>query len=126
MNPQNSSALRKTASLVIQGNATDVALLGIGTLVADLEEAERKFLELQAVRINESLDTGSHEDGDPTPPHLFGNINYNFAYQWNEEVKKFRNLIAQREGRRKAKDGEEENGEENGEEDNDNIFEGEE
>jgi hypothetical protein len=151
--------------------AADVALLGIGTLVADLEEAERKFLELQAARINESLDkskealkqvrhlldfaykvcmgmvdlqleidglggdvavppesldTGSHEDGDPTPPHLFGNINYNFAYQWNEEVKKFRNLIAQREGRRKAKDGEEENGEENGEEDNDNIFEGEE
>jgi hypothetical protein len=39
---------------------------------------------------------------------------------------RFRNLIAQREGRRKAKDGEEENGEENGEEDNDNIFEGEE
>jgi hypothetical protein len=37
-------------------------------------------------------------------------------------VKKFRNLLAQREGRRKAKDGEEENGEE----DNDNIFEGEE
>lgn len=152
--------------------AADVALLGIGTLVADLEEAERIFLELQAARINESLDkskealkqvrhlldfayrvcmgmvdlqleidglggdvavppesldTGSHEDGDPTPPHLYGNINYNFAYQWNEEVKKFRNLLAQREGRHKAKEGEAENGEaENGEEDNDDIFEGEE
>jgi hypothetical protein len=146
--------------------AADVALLGLGAWVTDLDEAEKKFLEYyemrqqesidkpkEALRIvfqqidfaykvcmgmvnlqldmdglggdvavtPESLDTGSHEDGDPTPPHLYGNINYNFAYQWNEELKKFHNLLAQRQGRNKAK----ENGE-TAEDEGDDIFEGEE
>jgi hypothetical protein len=63
----------------------------------------------------ESLDTGSHEDGDPTPPYLRGNINYNFVWQWNVEATYYHNLLAHRDGRR-AKANEEEDDDELGEE----------
>jgi hypothetical protein len=69
------------------------------------------------------LDTGSHEDGDPTPPYLYGNINYNFAVDWNESLKKYRNLLAQRDGIRNANKNDEikeEDDNDNGEEEEDN------
>ena len=38
-----------------------------------------------------------------TPDHLRGNVAYNFTIEWNETLKKYRNLLAQREGRRAKK-----------------------
>jgi hypothetical protein len=48
------------------------------------------------------LDTGAHEDGDTTPPHLRGNVNYNCVVGLNEIIKKYNNMIAQHEGRLSA------------------------
>ncbi|MDR1557623.1 MAG: hypothetical protein LBS88_11455, partial [Tannerellaceae bacterium] len=44
---------------------------------------------------------GSFADDGTTEftPELHGNIPYNFVVSWNEEVKKYRNLLAQRAGR---------------------------
>jgi hypothetical protein len=36
--------------------------------------------------------------GEDEDHHLHGNITYNFVIAWNEEVKKYRNLLAQRSG----------------------------
>jgi hypothetical protein len=53
----------------------------------------------------ESLDTSVHEDGDPFKPERDGNITYNFVVNWNEILKRYRDLIQQRAGRRaKEKD----------------------
>ena len=46
----------------------------------------------------ESLKDGVYESD--VPDHLRGNVVYNFVLAWNEEVKKYRNLLAQRKGRR--------------------------
>jgi hypothetical protein len=43
------------------------------------------------------LDNEGHF-GDEEDHHLHGNIIYNFIIAWNEEVKKYRNLLAQRSG----------------------------
>jgi hypothetical protein len=43
------------------------------------------------------LDNEGHFEGDDDH-HLHGNITYNFVIAWNEEVKKYRNLLAQRGG----------------------------
>jgi hypothetical protein len=48
----------------------------------------------------DSLDTVVRPDNDPTPPELRGNITYNFVIAWNEIVKGYRNLLAERAGRR--------------------------
>ncbi|MDR0750585.1 MAG: DUF6261 family protein [Tannerellaceae bacterium] len=53
----------------------------------------------------EELDDELHLDDDPPPPHEFhGNIPYNFVVAWNEHVKKYRNLVSQRAGRRHKTD----------------------
>jgi hypothetical protein len=47
------------------------------------------------------LDNHQHEDDVDNESHdLHGNINYNFVITWNETVKMYRNLVAQRKGRR--------------------------
>ncbi|MDR1624253.1 MAG: DUF6261 family protein [Tannerellaceae bacterium] len=49
----------------------------------------------------EDLDDEIHFEDDPPPPHEFhGNVTYNFVVAWNERVKKYRNLVAARAGRR--------------------------
>lgn len=128
--------------------AADVALLGIGSWVTDLEDADREFNDTYGHRIDESidkpkrdiralraqinklyyliigilsakltldgldgdvvvdpkdLDTGSHEDGDPTPPYLRGNVNYNAVIALNELIRKYNNMIAQHEGHNSSK-----------------------
>jgi hypothetical protein len=47
----------------------------------------------------EDLDDSAHADGEGFSPEKHGNIPYNFVVEWNEEVKKYRNLLAQRAGR---------------------------
>ncbi|MDR1357100.1 MAG: DUF6261 family protein [Tannerellaceae bacterium] len=47
----------------------------------------------------ESLDYASHDGKEEFDPTKHGNIPYNFVFAWNETVKKYRNLIAQRTGR---------------------------
>jgi hypothetical protein len=49
----------------------------------------------------EALDDEDHEAGGNKD--LYGNVTYNFVIAWNEEVKKYRNLLAQRAGRRAGK-----------------------
>jgi hypothetical protein len=51
-----------------------------------------------------SLDDDVHQAGDVFAPETHGNIPYNFVVDWNETVKKYRNLIVQRAGRRHASD----------------------
>jgi hypothetical protein len=145
-----------TANLIkdLRGQyAADVALLGIGSWVDDLEAANLKFIADYSLRVKESidkpkreikalrplidkifhhitnifaaklavdgldgdvvvepseLDTGSHEDGDTTPPHLRGNVNYNCVVGLNEIIKKYNNMIAQHEGRPSANHNEDE------------------
>ncbi|MDR1919262.1 MAG: DUF6261 family protein [Tannerellaceae bacterium] len=46
------------------------------------------------------LDNGTPEENEDKPPHMRGNVNYNFVIEWNEIVKKYRNLLANRAGRR--------------------------
>jgi hypothetical protein len=65
------------------------------------------------------LDTGAHEDGDTTPPHLRGNVNYNCVVGLNEIIKKYNNMIAQHEGRLSAGHNDDDNEGEEAEEDND-------
>jgi hypothetical protein len=48
----------------------------------------------------DELDDTPHEDGGDESHDLCGNIAYNFVIAWNETVKKYRNLLAQRAGRR--------------------------
>ncbi|MDR1644604.1 MAG: DUF6261 family protein [Tannerellaceae bacterium] len=56
----------------------------------------------------ESLDTADHDNGELFNPEVHGNITYNFVIAWNERLKKFRNLLQQRAGRRdKAPENEE-------------------
>ncbi|MDR2810342.1 MAG: DUF6261 family protein [Tannerellaceae bacterium] len=55
------------------------------------------------------LDTEIHEDGVQFSPETHGNISYNFVVDWNEMLKKYRNLLQQRAGRSKEKE-EEDNG----------------
>ena len=57
----------------------------------------------------ESLKDGIYEAD--TPDHLRGNIVYNFMIEWNETLKKYHTLIAQREGRRAKKNDSEEEAE---------------
>jgi hypothetical protein len=47
----------------------------------------------------EDLDNGPHEDGYVFVPETSGNVIYNFVIDWNETVKKYRNLLQQRAGR---------------------------
>ncbi|MDR1556552.1 MAG: DUF6261 family protein [Tannerellaceae bacterium] len=54
----------------------------------------------------DELDDDMHEEGDEAH-ELHGNVVYNFVIAWNETVKKYRNLLQQRAGRR-AKDNESE------------------
>jgi hypothetical protein len=49
----------------------------------------------------ESLKGGVYESD--VPSHLRGNVAYNFVIDWNETLKKYHNLLAQRAGRRKKK-----------------------
>jgi hypothetical protein len=51
-----------------------------------------------------SLDTSVHVGDEVFAPETHGNIPYNFVVDWNETVKKYRNLLAQRAGRLHAKD----------------------
>lgn len=51
----------------------------------------------------QELDAEPHDGENDGDPHLRGNINYNFAIDWNEYLKEFRNLLAQRKGRRAKK-----------------------
>ena len=56
------------------------------------------------------IDPDSLKDGiyeSDVPDHLRGNVVYNFVIAWNETVKKYHNLLAQREGRREAANSEE-------------------
>ena len=53
----------------------------------------------------DSLKDGIYESD--VPDHLRGNIAYNFVIAWNETLKKYHNLLAQREGRREAASNEE-------------------
>jgi hypothetical protein len=53
----------------------------------------------------EDLDNEGHFDGEEDQSHeLHGNVPYNFVVAWNERLKKYHNLIAQRAGRRGKKD----------------------
>jgi hypothetical protein len=53
----------------------------------------------------EDLDNEGHFDGEEDQSHeLHGNLTYNFVVAWNERVKKYRNLVAQRAGRRGKKE----------------------
>jgi hypothetical protein len=52
----------------------------------------------------ESLDVDDHENGEVFTPEGHGNITYNFVLEWNEIVKKFRNLLQQRAGHRNHKE----------------------
>jgi hypothetical protein len=57
------------------------------------------------------IDPDSLKDGvyeSDTPDHLRGNIVYNFAIAWNESLKKYHNLLAQRTGQLAKKQDEEE------------------
>ena len=56
------------------------------------------------------IDPDSLKDGiyeSDVPDHLRGNVAYNFVIAWNETLKKYHNLLAQREGRREAANSEE-------------------
>jgi hypothetical protein len=48
----------------------------------------------------EDLDTDAHGDGEHFEPEKHGNITYNFVIEWNEALKKYRDLLQQRAGRR--------------------------
>ncbi|MDR1646333.1 MAG: DUF6261 family protein [Tannerellaceae bacterium] len=48
----------------------------------------------------ESLDTDDHDDNKPFAPETHGNIVYNFVLDLNETIKKYRNLLQYRAGRR--------------------------
>jgi hypothetical protein len=48
----------------------------------------------------EDLDDDVHTGGESFAPETHGNIVYNFVIDWNETVKKYRNLLSQRAGRR--------------------------
>jgi hypothetical protein len=51
----------------------------------------------------EELDTAPHTGEQDDASHLRGNINYNFAIEWNEVIKKYCNMLAQRRGHRARK-----------------------
>jgi hypothetical protein len=55
----------------------------------------------------ESLKDGVYESD--TPSHLRGNVTYNFVQEWNETLKKYRNALQQRAGRRAKNKNEDEN-----------------
>ncbi|MDR1357705.1 MAG: DUF6261 family protein [Tannerellaceae bacterium] len=44
----------------------------------------------------EDLDLDEHASGEAFTPEVHGNVTYNFVIAWNDVVKKYRNLIAQR------------------------------
>jgi hypothetical protein len=46
------------------------------------------------------LDDGDREEGETPKYETRGNVTYNFVFSWNEVVKKYRNLLLQRAGRR--------------------------
>ncbi|MDR3141719.1 MAG: DUF6261 family protein [Tannerellaceae bacterium] len=51
------------------------------------------------------LDDEMHIEGDEGSHELHGNVTYNFVIAWNETVKKYRNILAQRAGRRAKSNG---------------------
>ncbi|MDR2810709.1 MAG: DUF6261 family protein [Tannerellaceae bacterium] len=52
----------------------------------------------------EELDTSVHNGNEVFTPEKHGNIAYNFVVSWNEVVKRYRNLLQQRAGRRAKKE----------------------
>jgi hypothetical protein len=58
----------------------------------------------------EDLDNAPHEDGDVFTPETDGNPVYNFVIDWNETVRKYRNLLQQRAGRQTKNDENEDSG----------------
>jgi hypothetical protein len=52
------------------------------------------------------MDDEIHFEDDEGSHELHGNVTYNFVIAWNETVKRYRNTLAQRAGRRRAKNNE--------------------